>query len=75
MSRPGTESASGLTLGDYFDEVNDVAAVNFADMSVDSKYSDLESLATSCMASDSFNINPCTSIYVVWQANITTLKG
>ena len=34
--------------------MNDVAGANFANMSVDSKYYDLESLSTSCMASDSF---------------------
>ncbi len=54
--------------------MNDVAGVKFADMSVNSTYYDLESLSTSCMAGYSFQYEAMRLIYVVWQANLRTLK-
>ncbi len=39
-----SDSATGLALRDYLDDVNDVAGVSFADMDVSSKY-DLESIS------------------------------
>ncbi len=43
-----------MTLRDYFDDVNEVAGVNFSDIDMNSEYYDLESLSSSDLANESF---------------------
>ncbi len=54
MSISNLELAADMTLRDYFDDVNEVAGVNFSDIDMNSEYYDLESLSSSDLANESF---------------------